>query len=486
MRCLLILLLLSVPLFASLDHARAIQQTIDSRAPFAIELPEINTGLLNAATTTDVLIPPGKTITRIRLWVLNPYAGRVGYRINAALYNQSREGKALGIVGQKGSGKYGNYFEVDLRQNPDIRLSDGKNVIEVMAEEREANTTYRCSFVLLPGVNQTAKPACDPSTVPIDPKCAAAVRSAEFGGRKFALLVGVSKYRHHEGGLGDLEFADADAMAVRDWLRTAGGGNFREEDIECLTNDGATSAAVESAVGRFLTKAGENDLIFLFLAGHGAPDPYDPRRLYFLLHDSKVTDLPRTAFLMSKLGEFLERQSKQVRLIAFLDTCHSAGIKAPATNTELPGKMLPQKARGVGVKKAGAAGTRTSLEAASAKQTSAPAAASDFNFYDTELFKQKGWTIIASSGMKEFSQEGTQWGNGHGVFTWALLEGARGKADLNGDCRITAAELTQYITSTVSRETGKEQTPQSLPGSSRDLVVAVVQDSAACRGVRRK
>ena len=87
---------------------------------------------------------------------------------------------------------------------------------------------------------------------------------------------------------------------------------------------------MESAVNRFLTRAGENDLIYLFLAGHGAPDPYDKQRLYFLLHDSKVTDLQRTAFPMAKLGEFLEKQSKQVRLVAFFDTCHSAGREPQA------------------------------------------------------------------------------------------------------------------------------------------------------------
>jgi hypothetical protein len=311
-------------------------------------------------------------------------------------------------------------------------------------------------------------------TVPIIRAAAAASAPGPvFGGRKFAVLVGVSWYRHNESGLGNLQYADADALAVRSWLRTAEGGDFKDEDIECLTNNNATLAAVESAVNRFLTKAGENDLIYLFLAGHGAPDPYDRQRLYFLLHDSKVTDLQRTAFPMVKLGEFLEKQSKQVRLVAFFDTCHSAGVKGQPADATLPGKTVAKDRRGVGTKGGGAQKPGATASAATS-QTPPAAPSPGFNFYNSELFKQKGWTVITSSGMTETSQEGPQWG-GHGVFTWALLEGAQqGKADANSDCKITSAELVAYVTKAVRGATGNAQTPQSLPGGSHELVIAVV------------
>jgi uncharacterized caspase-like protein len=88
--------------------------------------------------------------------------------------------------------------------------------------------------------------------------------------------------------------------------------------------------------------------------------------------------------------------------------------------------------------------------------------------------------------MNELSEESSQWGGGHGVFTWALLEGAQGKADADGDCRVTAGELAQYTAATVTQLTGSRQNPQTMPGSSRDLVVATVQDPALCRGPARK
>ncbi|MGH9939187.1 MAG: caspase family protein [Blastocatellia bacterium] len=606
-------------------------KTIDNPAPFAIELPEpgINTGVLHAVNHTDIYIPPKQTVTRIILWVLQPYDQRFGYNFKASLNS-----KALATVSTKGSGRYGNFLDVDLRQQPDLRLTPGRNFVEITATETESGLTYRCSFVLMPETSRDPRPAPAPvkpeirfeqvlaapdSFAPNDdraapqltltepaaaPAAAAApftvrlVGSARddsgvvsaisvngriiaqpppprdekkkkdkkekeappppplerkldfdhtltvgadtyalllearditgnralahipivrplgnniFGGRQYALIVGVSHYAHHEGDLNDLSFADKDAEAVRDWMQTGGGGGFKAEDIVCLTNNNATLSAVRNFITRFLTTAGPNDLIYLFLAGHGASDPYDPRQYYFLLHDSKVNNLRDTAFPMTELGKFLDEQSKQTRLIAFFDTCHSAGvnrqpIKPAATSQPAPPKQTstpkPKDNRGVGSKKSGA--SEPTAKGVGSKKSEASGAGNtggnrpptvtltvspDFNFYNTELFKQRGWTVITSSALTEESREGPKWagpsGNGHGVFTWALLKGARGEADADGDCRITAAELFNYVKGVVSRETGGEQNPQTMPGASGDLVIASVP-AANCRRGERK
>lgn len=600
MRNLLIIILFVGFLPATfISAATQVTQTIDTREPFGIELPEMNTGLMEAVKTTDVFIPPGKRITRLKIWLLNPYADRVSYSGLKASLN----GKSLATVVKPLAGSHGKFLDVDLRINPDLRLAPGKNVIEITARESESGRLYRCSFVLLPGkgglpassaesisaeircesipiaedpnlpvsdrqaptltliepkttitatvpgainvrvsgeasdnkgiiasvtvngqlVAASPKPTSsksnkkdktpppDPATIKlpfdqtvmIEPSQRAvlieakdatgnralctvpilretAASATDFGGRKYAVLIGVSWYRFNEGGLNNLQFADADALAMRDWLKTIGGGDFKDEDIECLTNQNATLAAVEAAIYRFLTKAGENDLIYLFLAGHGTPDPYDRQSLYFLLHDSKVTDLPRTAFPMKKLGDFLDRQSKSVRLIAFFDTCHSAGIKAQSSTTMNPANTTIQDGRGVGTKGQGT--KKTGTGAPTQSPTSKSGSATGFDFFNADLFRQKGWTVITSSRMNELSQESSNWGGGHGVFTWALLEGAKGKADANGDCRITTDELTQFVSATVRHETGNRQSPQSLPGGNRELVVA----AAPCQRPARR
>jgi uncharacterized caspase-like protein len=302
----------------------------------------------------------------------------------------------------------------------------------------------------------------------------AASTTPKFGGRKFAVLIGVSEYKYNEGGLGDLSYAHRDAEALRDFLKSPNGGDFRDEDILYLVNDQATLATVSDALKRFLTKAGPNDLIYLFLAGHGAPDPYDPQRLYFLLHDTKVADIPRTAFPMDRLREFLDQQKSQARLICFLDTCHSAGISKPrpaAGGKPTGGSTAPGRgigAKGVGVKPPGAPAGQT-------------AASADFNFYDRRLFQEKAWAVITSSGRDETSQESPSWGQGHGVFTWALLEGLRGEADENRDCVVSAGEIFKYVTERVRRETGNRQNPQSLPGANTALVIAAMPGQQNCK-----
>jgi hypothetical protein len=623
MRSLIVLLIASSALM-SWPRAAARQtgpQIVDNREPFAIELPELNTGLLPAAAHLEIPVP-SKPLTRIKLWVVQPFATRIGYRgINATFNRQS-----LSTVSKKGSGLAGNFLDVDLRANPNLVWRADKNVLEITAQEERGNITYRCTFVLLPGKAATTRPArptlaegcateirAETRLVPEDPHvlqsdrvapqltltapqaafnatsgaqtvvvtgtasddsgivrsvtvngqliastpvpkdkrfklpplkkgdknktaapppltfnaaftvnpgtrallveatdasgnsalitvpilqsdCAgatvaqrqavlAATTTTGFSGRRYAVLVGVSKYKYSEGGLRNLSYAHQDAEAIRDWLRSDSGGAFKPADIVCLTDGTATRAAVRAALERFLTAAGANDLIYLFMAGHGAPDPFDRSKLYFLLHDSKLTDLPNTALAMSEVGEFVNQQSKQARLIAFFDTCHSAGVNrqalkpAPQAASAKPGDS---DKRGVGSKKdkpAAPPANQPPTVTPSGGAPSTSAAQPGFNFYEGTLFQKKGWTVISSSGMNEESQEAAHWrdqaGHGHGVFTWALLEGANGKADANGDCQITAAELFSYIKKTVSSATSGAQNPQLLPGANGKLEVAV-------------
>jgi TolA-binding protein len=55
--------------------------------------------------------------------------------------------------------------------------------------------------------------------------------------------------------------------------------------------------------------------------------------------------------------------------------------------------------------------------------------------------------------------------NGHSVFTWTLLQGLGGKADLNGDGLITATELAAYVAPAVAGVSSQTPAFGSLPGS---------------------
>jgi hypothetical protein len=79
--------------------------------------------------------------------------------------------------------------------------------------------------------------------------------------------------------------------------------------------------------------------------------------------------------------------------------------------------------------------------------------------------------IMTASDVGESSKENLQWGGGHGVFTYYLLEGLKGAADANHDHQITVGELFDYVSRQVSKQTDGSQHPQKLAGSERQIVL---------------
>jgi hypothetical protein len=262
--------------------------------------------------------------------------------------------------------------------------------------------------------------------------------ASQFKGRKFAVIVGISQYKDHDGGLNDLAFADADARAFRDFLQRREGGGFAVDDILYFENEQATIEALRTGLRRFIAQAGVNDLVVVFLAGHGAPDPYAPQNLYYLLSDSKVADLPNTALPMTELEDVLDHGIKAQRVLVFVDTCHSAGLS---------GEKIT-KSRGL----------ENNLT----------------NLYASRLFTETGRAVLTSSDINEVSVESKGWGGGHGIFTWAILEGLQGKADTNSDHFVTAGELFNYVRDRVRMETAFRQNPRALSGLNGDLTLAFV------------
>jgi uncharacterized caspase-like protein len=209
-----------------------------------------------------------------------------------------------------------------------------------------------------------------------------------------------------------------------------------------LENADATILDVRSALERFLPRAGPEDLIFLFIAGHGAPDPYAPRNLYFLMNDTKVADMPNTALPMAELQELLDNRVRAQRVVVFVDTCHSAGISG---TTLVTGRQLVQTENNI------------------------------FNLYAANLFRETGRAVLTSSDVNEISRESPKWGGGHGIFTWALLEGLRGEADANKDRLITAGELFDFVSNHVRIATAFRQNPRAMAGLNKDFPLAVTK-----------
>jgi uncharacterized caspase-like protein len=83
--------------------------------------------------------------------------------------------------------------------------------------------------------------------------------------------------------------------------------------------------------------------------------------------------------------------------------------------------------------------------------------------YLNEISRREGRQMFTAGGADQ--QVADNGPNGHSVFTWTLLQGLDGRADLNGDGVITATELAAYVAPAVSALS--HQTPEfgNLPGT---------------------
>jgi Flp pilus assembly protein TadD len=242
-----------------------------------------------------------------------------------------------------------------------------------------------------------------------------------FRGRRWAVVVGISAYQ--DTAIKALQFADDDARAIYEFLRSpaAGGGGFAEENVKLLLNEQATYAELRAALYGFLRRATDEDHVFIYFAGHGAPDPARPSDLYLLTHDTRASDVPATAFPMRDMdravGELYARH-----VVVITDACHSGGI-----TTEVSAR-----------------GGDNAINDVFLQQLSSTTG---------------GLAVFTASGANQLSLEDERWGGGHGVFTHFLLEALRGAADDDGDQIVTLAEMMFYTADRVRRETQNSQIP---------------------------
>ncbi|HEV2991408.1 MAG TPA: caspase family protein, partial [Candidatus Angelobacter sp.] len=258
-------------------------------------------------------------------------------------------------------------------------------------------------------------------------------------GKRWALIVGVSKYQDPK--IPRLDYADQDARALSDALSSSTLGGFSAERKLVLLNEQATTAGITKALRSFLQKPDVDDTVVIYLAGHGAPDPKRPDNVYFITHDTQIDDIAGTALPMREIEIALKENLMAQRVVVLSDACHSEAI--------------------------GTKGRRDLVYSASESTNRA---------LDEMVRRSKpGTAIFTSARSGETSLEGHKWGGGHGVFTWFLLQGLQGSADLNKDGVISLDELFTYVKDQVKQETRDQQHPVVVSESyDPQLPIAVI------------
>ena len=307
-----------------------------------------------------------------------------------------------------------------------------------------------CAHVQVP-TGQPAKPAVEKEkrSITIIQKMRTQAVSRRVG--RWAVVVGISDYKYDirrdpARGIPDLKYANRDARAFAKFLMSPGGGAFSPERVLLLTDHKATVKEVRKAIGDFLAQSLEEDLVILFYAGHGAPDPKNPENLYLLCHDTEPGNYYGTALPMWEIDIALSRTIRSRRVFVFADACHSAGV----------------------------GGTR------------AVSVSDRLNKYMKQLAGSKmGVTKITASRSDELSQEREFPEGGHGVFTYYLIKGLQGEADDNRDGFVTTKEAFDYLYDKVRSETRHSQNPWASAYVSPDIPLGIV-DSQVLAAIRSR
>jgi peptidoglycan/xylan/chitin deacetylase (PgdA/CDA1 family)/TolA-binding protein len=231
----------------------------------------------------------------------------------------------------------------------------------------------------------------------------------------WAIVIGIDNYAKWP----KLQYAARDADGVRQTLIEKFG--FASERVVSLKNEEATRNGILAAFHDRLAHGGiqRNDRIFVFFAGHGATRKLSSGRDlgYIVPVDSDPNQFATDAIPMTEIQNIAESLTAK-HVLFVMDACYS----------------------GLGLTRGGGS-----------------------NAFLRDNAKRIGRQMLTAGGTDQLVADGGP--NGHSVFTWALLQGLAGKADMNGDGLITATELAAYIAPSVASVSNQTPAFGSLPGS---------------------
>jgi len=247
-------------------------------------------------------------------------------------------------------------------------------------------------------------------------------KSVKVNKNAIALIIGIANYENATKAL----FADNDALVFKDYASEKLG--VPENRIKVLLNEEAEYAEILLTAKKWLkrlTKKNKSD-IYIFFAGHGLASN-DGEQIYLLPFDGRVKLLDDTALVRNRLFNEIQ-QANPKSVTVFLDTCYSGKTRSEET-------LIASRPVEIKAKKQSVPNGFTLFSAAGADETSNP------------LYEAK-----------------------HGIFSYFLMKGMEGEADINNDNQITANELHYYLKENVAQHSDDEQTPELQGDKDRVLV----------------
>ena len=229
----------------------------------------------------------------------------------------------------------------------------------------------------------------------------------------WAVIIGINKYEKTR----KLNYAVQDADSIRAMLISE--YLFPESNIKILTDDQATKEAIRESIYDVIQKAGEDDQILIFFAGHGETDvlPTGGEMGYLLPVEGDPSKLYLTALPMSDIKS-IAGMTRARHVLFLVDACY--------------GGLATIDARGLKPSTSG---------------------------YLDKITRGKARQIITAGSRGEEVIEKAEWG--HSAFTRNILRGLKNlMADYNNDGAVTAEELGVYLKDKVTIDSDQLQTPQ--------------------------
>jgi peptidoglycan/xylan/chitin deacetylase (PgdA/CDA1 family)/uncharacterized caspase-like protein len=232
----------------------------------------------------------------------------------------------------------------------------------------------------------------------------------------WAVVVGIDNYAKWP----KLHYAVNDANGIKEILTRK--YSFKADHVFTLLNEDATRERILSVLGDTLSNpktVHRDDRVFVFFAGHGATRKLPSGRDlgYIVPFDADLENFQGQSISMTNFQDISESiPAKHVFFV--MDSCYSG---LALTRGQLTGN------------------------------------------YIREVSKRMARQMLTAGGANE--QVADNGPNGHSIFTWTVLQGLEGRADLNSDGFISGGELSSYVAPSVSGLS--KQTPAfgNLPGN---------------------
>ena len=318
--------------------------------------------------------------------------------------------------------------------NGELNEAISKRGILISQQAKPKRIEFNEKIVLMNGKNTLLVKAIDSDGFTTEKEVV--VSYTESRKNVWAVVIGIDTYQK----VRHLKYAAKDATAFYRYLIEK--IRIPQENVSLLLNEQAHLYKIRSLLGTHLKrKAGKDDMVMIFFAGHGAtekdalsPDG-DGLEKYILPYDADLKNLYASALPMSEISKIFNRIYSE-RLIFIADACYSGAS---------------------GGRTIGVPGMRTNISDA---------------FMD-RISSGKGRVIITASGANEVSTENDDLK--HGVFTYYLLEGLKGSADLDKDGIITVDEAYSYVSTNVPLATDQAQHPVKKGSVEGQLIMGVVE-----------